>query len=79
MRNRSTHARVVAIRLAETASRPHSLTPREWEVLALLARRWTDAEIAVNLRIGPRSVNHHVRRTLSRLGAGNRQEAVVIA
>jgi predicted ATPase/DNA-binding CsgD family transcriptional regulator len=55
------------------------LTPRETEVLGLLARRLTDREIADALFISPRTVGRHVEAILGKLGAGNRREAAAIA
>jgi DNA-binding CsgD family transcriptional regulator len=73
---------------AEPHSRPASLpspsvgpelSPRELDVLELLCRRLTDAEIAAALFISPKTVGHHVSRILGKLGAANRREAAAIA
>ena len=61
---------------AATAS---GLTPRELEVLQLLARRATDREIAAALSISPRTAMHHVSHILAKLGAANRREAAAWA
>jgi DNA-binding CsgD family transcriptional regulator len=55
------------------------LTRREREVLALLAQRLTDAEIAESLFISPRTASTHVARVLAKLGAANRREAGAMA
>ncbi|HET7478767.1 MAG TPA: response regulator transcription factor [Rubrobacteraceae bacterium] len=55
------------------------LTPRELEVLALLARGRKNAEIAGNLFITERTVKFHVSSLMRKLGADNRTEAVGIA
>jgi two-component system nitrate/nitrite response regulator NarL len=56
-----------------------SLSPRENEVLAELARGATTNEIAANLIISESTVKTHVRRILDKLEAGNRTEAVARA
>jgi len=53
-----------------------SLSPREGEVLAELARGATTADIAATLFISPSTVKTHVRNILEKLGASNRAEAV---
>ena len=55
------------------------LTPREREVLELLARRYTDREIAAALGIGSRTAMSHVARILDKLGAADRRAAVAEA
>ncbi|MGI8873742.1 MAG: LuxR C-terminal-related transcriptional regulator [Egibacteraceae bacterium] len=60
---------------AATAAHPAGLTPRQSEVLALLAIGLSDAQIAARLSISPKTCGHHVSAVLSRLGAGTRTEA----
>jgi DNA-binding NarL/FixJ family response regulator len=55
------------------------LTPRELEVLALLARGATNREIATGLVITERTAKFHVSSILGKLGADNRTEAVALA
>lgn len=51
------------------------LTPREREVLALIARRFTDKEIAEALFISPRTVARHVTGIFTKLDVHSRREA----
>jgi DNA-binding CsgD family transcriptional regulator len=55
------------------------LTPREAEVLTLLARGYTNREIAAALVISVRTAGVHVSHILHKLGAPNRREAAAIA
>lgn len=54
-------------------------TPRESEVLALLASGHTNAQIAAKLRISERTVKFHISSLFARLGAKRRTQAIAIA
>ncbi|MEV4275430.1 response regulator transcription factor [Actinoplanes xinjiangensis] len=62
-----------------TGVRLDQLTPREHEVLVLLAGGATNAEIATTLRLGETTVKTHVSRVLMKIGARDRTQAVVLA
>jgi DNA-binding NarL/FixJ family response regulator len=65
-------ARVVPAALA-------SLTEREREVLALIARGLSNDEIAETLVVSPATAKTHVSRVMGKLGARDRAQLVVIA
>jgi LuxR family maltose regulon positive regulatory protein len=76
---RQTAAQRVTVPPAVRAELPEPLTPRELEVLALLAQRLTNKEIAQALVISPQTVKRHAVNINQKLQAGTRREAVANA
>jgi DNA-binding CsgD family transcriptional regulator len=64
---------------AEALAAALPITRREAEVLALLAAGKTNAAIAEELSLSPRTVGRHVERVLARLGVPNRAAATAAA
>jgi DNA-binding CsgD family transcriptional regulator/tetratricopeptide (TPR) repeat protein len=56
-----------------------ALTPREAQVLRLIARGASNREIAASLFIAPKTASVHVSNILAKLGASTRTEAAAIA
>jgi DNA-binding NarL/FixJ family response regulator len=63
----------------EPSPNDSNLTPREREVLDLMARGLANKQIAARLGISERTVKFHVSAVFAKLGASNRTEAVARA
>ena len=73
-----------AVKVLIEPTRPKSrlgndLTERELEVLALLVEGLSNAKIADRMYLSVAAIKYHVSNILSKLGASNRTEAVVLA
>jgi len=55
------------------------LTPREFQVLRLIAQGYSNREIALELVITLRTVKYHVHNILTKLGRDSRRDAVQMA
>ena len=64
---------------AATSANPSGLTNRQLDVAKLVARGFTNAEIAERLFISPKTTDHHVSAVLLKLGVPNRRAVVVQA
>ena len=84
---RSTQRLIEAFVAAERSRAPRApddglldeLTPREREVLALVGRGLSNAEVAERLVVSPLTAKTHVARVFAKLGARDRAQLVVIA
>ena len=55
------------------------LTPREQEILVLVARGHPTAEIAAQLGIAASTVDSHVKSAMAKLGVHTRRRAALVA
>ena len=65
-------------RLRQQAETLAELTLREHEVLSLVGKGLSNAEIAEQLCLSPHTVKSHIHNLLGKLGASNRTEAVFL-
>ena len=62
-----------------TAERLAGLTPREIEVLRLIAAGRTAKEAARELEIAPKTADHHIQNLYSKIGVSTRAGAALYA
>lgn len=82
--------RTLVVRLIKEIQRPRrgpmlhgqdglvELSPRQWEVLNLMADRLGTAEIGEQLQISPVTVRRHVAAVVAKLGVADREAAVAV-
>ena len=73
---RQTHTELIRQQLTERIA---LLTPKEWSVLALLAERRKNEEIAASLAIAPTTVRSHMKNINRKLQVSSRDQAIVQA
>jgi DNA-binding NarL/FixJ family response regulator len=71
---RREHTEAIQIQSSDVA-----LSPRETEVLRLVARGLDNSAIAAELSISPRTAKNHVSSILGKLGVSNRLQAAIYA
>ena len=62
-----------------TSRPPAGLTPREVEVLGLVATGMTNAQVAEELFLSPRTVQRHLNSVYHKIGVGSRTAATRFA
>ena len=75
----SSQAALRLMREVQVPQSPEKLTPRETEVLRLLARGMSNKEIGAALVIGEKTVKTHVSNILGKLGVPSRTQAALYA
>jgi|SRR5437660_1640171 len=75
----SPQASAYLIRVLRMPELPEPLTPREMDVLRLLAQGQSNKEIAHTLYLVEETVKSHVRHILAKLGVQSRTQAVLAA
>ena len=58
---------------------PHGLTPREVEVLGLIARGQSNHDVARRLQLAEKTIGNHVEHIYTKIGASTRAEASLFA
>jgi DNA-binding NarL/FixJ family response regulator len=73
------HHLLAAVSTPQPTESPDDLTPREVEVLGLIAEGLTNTEIAERLVVSAATVKSHVNHIFAKIGARDRAQAVVYA
>ncbi|MFI9407925.1 LuxR C-terminal-related transcriptional regulator [Nocardia sp. NPDC052316] len=72
----------LATMLANSGQRVRSfpeLTTREFDVLSLVAAGWSNASIAAELELAPKTISNYLSRIFTKLGVADRANAIVRA
>jgi LuxR family maltose regulon positive regulatory protein len=72
-------ARTMAARSASAARGSRTLTPKERSILALLARNFSNKEIAKSIDVSDEAVKWHLKNLFNKLDADSRRHAVTRA
>jgi DNA-binding NarL/FixJ family response regulator len=70
---------LVGSQMNSNGNGPGAITPRELEVMALLAKGSGNKQIAKALGISVQTVKNHVARVMEKLGMGSRSEVGILA
>jgi DNA-binding NarL/FixJ family response regulator len=73
------HHVLAAVSTPQPSESPDDLTPREVEVLGLIAEGLTNTEIAERLVVSAATVKSHVNHIFAKIGVRDRAQAVVYA
>jgi DNA-binding NarL/FixJ family response regulator len=74
-----TEARDLAAALEPASPAPHPFSPRELEVLTLVAAGLTNKEIAYRLGLSQRTIQFHLNSIFNKTNTGSRTEATALA
>jgi DNA-binding NarL/FixJ family response regulator len=69
----------IDLRDVDRTTRRSVLTPREAEVLGLVASGWTSREVGAQLTISAKTVENHKQRIFAKLNVQNQAHAVAVA
>jgi DNA-binding NarL/FixJ family response regulator len=70
---------VNGLSMSELEAQSEEMTPREWEVLRLIERGYTNQAIGEELTIEIGTVKNHVHNLFCKLGVQNRRQAAMVA
>lgn len=74
-----TEARDLAVALEPASTAPHPFSPRELEVLTLVAGGLTNKEVAYRLNLSERTIQFHLNSIFNKTQTSSRTEATALA